>query len=290
MEDLPFKFIQNKITKKWVIAANTRGRRPKASKGLEPTCPFCPGRESNTPREVFRLDLENNRNPIQEGREVEIDDPNWDVRVVPNKFPFAPVHELIIHSPNHKNLIHEMNIHQVEKLVWVYRHRVAAHQGEGTVFLFNNTGNEAGASLPHPHTQLVVIPPKVKLNIDPLGEVENIVWETKHFNVFVPSYSTMPYEVWAAPKLPQERGRGFWEVGDKELFDFSHVLHQLTKAVAKKFSRSSPSNFFIYPGGNWYLRLIPRERIVGGFEFATGVYVNSTPIEDVISFYREELS
>lgn len=278
MEDLPFNFIQNKITKKWVIAASSRSRRPKLSKGVEPTCPFCPGREDNTPKEVYRLDPDSDRT-----------DANWDVRVVPNKFPFAPIHELIIHSPNHNLVLGEMSIHQIERLVFVYRHRIAAHQGEGTVLLFNNTGVEAGASLAHPHTQLVVVPAKVKLQVDPLGEVENVVTETKHFEVFVPSYSTMPYEVWVAPKLNREKGRGFWEVTDKELFDFADILHQLTRATLKKFGRMSPFNFYIYPGGNWYFRLIPRERVVGGFEFSTGVFVNSTPIDEVKAYYQKEL-
>ena len=276
--DLPFKFIQNKITKKWVISAATRSRRPKTAKGVEPTCPFCPGRENLVPGEVYRLDMDRDKK-----------DDNWEVRVVPNKFPFAPVHELIVHSPNHNLVLGEMSIHQIEKLVWVYRHRISAHQGEGTVLLFNNTGVEAGASLPHPHTQLVVIPPKVKLQVDPLGEIENVVYESKHFQVFVPTYSTMPYEVWVVPKLKREKGRGFWEAGDKELFDFAGIMQKLTRSTLKKFGRTSPFNFYFYPGGNWYFRLIPRERIIGGFEFSTGVFVNSTPIEEVIKFYQKEL-
>lgn len=276
--DLPFKFIQNKVTKKWVISSHSRSSRPK-SKGLEPTCPFCPGREANTPGEVYRLDQDQNQ-----------DDDRWEVRVVPNKFPFAPFHELIIHSPDHHHTLTEMSLHQYEKLVWVYRHRIQDHRGDGTPFIFNNTGIEAGASMVHAHTQLVVIPPEVKLQIDPLGEIENIVWESKHFMVFVPTASGMPYEVWVAPKDKNKRGRGFWEVEDKELFDFAFVIQRVIKAVFKKFGHQAPFNYYLYPGGDWYWRLIPRERILGGFEVATGVFVNSVPVEEAIEYYKKELT
>jgi UDPglucose--hexose-1-phosphate uridylyltransferase len=280
MEEFPFKFIQNVVAKKWVVAANSRSKRPNTSKGLEPTCPFCPGREDNLPKEVYRLDFDSDQK-----------DENWDIRVVPNKFPFAPVHELITHSPDYLKTVPDLSIHQVEKLVWVYRHRIQYYKnlGEGTPFIFNNTGEVAGASLPHQHSQLVVTPPKVKLSIDPLGKIENVVLETKHFDVFTPSYSGMPYEIWAAPKTRTERGRGFWEVTDGELFDLAHILQKVTRAITKKYGAGAPYNYYIYPGGDWYIRFIPRERVIGGFELATGVYVDSAPIEEVISFFQKEL-
>lgn len=275
--DLPYKFIQNKFTKKWVISSLGRSSRP-MSKGIEPTCPFCPGREANKPGESYRLDSDRDQN-----------DDRWEIRVVPNKFPFAPVHEIIIHSPDHHNTLAELNIHQIEKLIWVYRQRMQTYQGQGTTLVFNNTGQEAGASLFHPHSQFVVVPPKIKLGIDPLGEIENIVFESKHFQVFVPSYSGMPYEVWVAPKKRTERGRGFWEINDGEMFDFAFVFQKIIKAVFKKYGHQAPFNYYLYPGGDWYFRLIPRERILGGFEIATGVYVNSASIEEVIAFYHKEI-
>lgn len=279
--ELPFEFVQNPVTKKWVIRSLIRGSRPKSSKGLEPTCPFCPGRETMTPSEVYRL---------EPGKDTSEQDTKWEIRVVPNKFPFAPIHELIIHSPDHHKNLAELSLHQVEKLVWVYRQRVQTHRDDGNfAFIFNNTGVEAGSSLPHAHTQLVALPPQVKIQVDPLGEVNNIVWETKHFQVFCPKYSGMPFELWAAPKKRTERGRGFWEIEDGELFDFAFIVSKVAKAVHKKFGHQAPYNFYIYPGGDWYWRLVPRDRVLGGFEIATGVFVNSAPDEEVLSYYRKEL-
>ena len=54
-------------------------------------CPFCEGHERETPPEV---DVD-----AAEGREH--DTPGWKVRVVPNKYPAIPGHEVVIHGPEH---------------------------------------------------------------------------------------------------------------------------------------------------------------------------------------------
>ncbi|MBI2190211.1 MAG: hypothetical protein HYU49_01575 [Candidatus Levybacteria bacterium] len=59
-----FQFLQNPISKKWVILAPRRSKRPHAAeasrgepdvaKGAEPICPFCIGREKDE-QEVYRV-------------------------------------------------------------------------------------------------------------------------------------------------------------------------------------------------------------------------------------------
>src|SRR3990167_9547627 len=188
-----FKFVQNPLTKKWVIIAPRRAKRPDVAKGVEPVDPFCPGREHLEPHEVFR---------IGPGALFK---PTWEVRVVPNKFPFAPIHEVIIHSPDHHKNFDELTAEQVRKIIWVYRERFRIHRDKGNVYIFHNHGRAGGESLPHPHTQLAVLPEKIPVFAERLGEPDNLILRTKLFSLYAPSYSSWPFEVWV---VPDKRGRG----------------------------------------------------------------------------------
>jgi UDPglucose--hexose-1-phosphate uridylyltransferase len=80
------EFRRDPVTGRWVIVAPERSQRPMALDGAEPgrranfetgPCPFCSGRESATPNEVFAIREAGSR-PDASG---------WRLRVVPNMFP-----------------------------------------------------------------------------------------------------------------------------------------------------------------------------------------------------------
>ena len=148
-----YKFIENPFSKKWVIMAPRRAKRPNEASGVEPVCPFCPG---NKPDGVLYQ--------VGEGE-------NWKVLVIPNKFPFAPHHEIIIHSQDHHKGFDELPITQTKLILETYRQRYNFHKSEGQVYIFHNHGAMSGESLPHPHSQLVVVPKDIKLDIQPLEDV-----------------------------------------------------------------------------------------------------------------------
>ncbi len=264
-----FQFIQNPISKKWVISAPRRAKRPDVAKGSEPLCPFCPGRENDEP-EVFRIG-------------GEIGDANWQVRVIPNKFPFAPIHEVVIHSPDHHKNFDELPIRQVELIIKTYKNRFLEHKAKGQVYIFNNHGREAGESLPHPHTQIAVVPNEVTLDLPRLEEPQDGVLETERFMIFCPLTSQWPDETWVFPK---KRGRAFFESDDTEMEDFATVLQRLIQVFTTRHGHEFPYNFYIYPGGDWYLRLIPRVKIIGGFELGTGIFVNTQDPKETLAFLK----
>ena len=304
MED--FKFLQNPISKKWVILAPRRAKRPDIAKGAEPICPFCLGRETNE-KEVYRVGGQPN-------------DSNWKIRVIPNKYPFAPIHEVIIHSPDHHKNFDELPLHQVELIIKTYRQRFLTHQKKGQVFIFHNRGEGGGESLPHPHTQLAVIPSNIKMDIARLSTTASfdfgpqpISWPasprlggptntantessevgklehqstvlTSHFYLFCPKSSQWPDEVWIAPK---KRGRGFWEITDGEAADLAYTLSRLVQIFDLRHGNEFPFNFYIYPGGDWYLRIVPRLKVLGGFEIGTGIYINTQDPQETIMFIKE---
>src|ERR1035437_8860307 len=202
-----FKFIQNPVTKNWVISAPRRAKRPDEAKGAEPVCPFCVGREANE-KEVYRVG-------------GKLGDSDWQIRVLPNKFPFAPIHEVIIHSPDHHKSFDELPLSQSELILKTFRQRFQTHQDKGQVYIFHNHGEGGGESLPHPHTQLAVVPLEMKLEMPRLATPtemkaaakDQTFKETNHFVIFCPKTSQWPDEVWVAPK---ERGNLFGSIKDSQ--------------------------------------------------------------------------
>lgn len=159
----------------WVIFSPSRSRRPHSYSTPEPDpataehnhCPFCPGNENLTPPEIYA------ERP---------DGGDWQVRVIPNKFPALRIeeddrrimdgfgnqwmggcgaHEVIIESPRHSALLANQPLEQVERVLRTaqlrYNDLMRDHRFQ-TVIVFKNHGVAAGTSLEHPHWQLIATP------------------------------------------------------------------------------------------------------------------------------------
>ncbi len=163
------------IQKRWVIIASERGRRPDdfpRQPEYPPGgfCPFCEGNESKTPPEI--LALRNGSGPNQ---------PGWQVRVVPNKFPALRIegdldrkgfgihdrmngigaHEVIIETPKHELMFADMPLEQIGRVIWTYRERLVDLMRDRRfkyILVFKNHGAAAGASLSHSHSQIIATP------------------------------------------------------------------------------------------------------------------------------------
>jgi UDPglucose--hexose-1-phosphate uridylyltransferase len=293
-----FKILANPVTEETVIIAPRRAKRTNISEGKPATiCPFCVGNEAEE-HELYRVG----------GKKG---DSNWNIRVLNNKFPFASHHELIIHSPDHHKNIDELPFTQVELVLQTYRERFQAHAKKGQVYLFHNRGSEAGESLPHPHTQLTVFAWSVALDITPLDiniyqaaaqlqQKKGIfslikkkkktkdrsidVFSTEQFLITCPDTSEWPDEVWIVPKRP---GKMFGQTTDKELNDLAYVLSRVIQLLDIRHGYEFPFNFYIYPGKNWYLRLVPRLKSLGGFEIGTRVMINTQDPHETFVFILE---
>jgi len=166
------------ISGRWVVIASERGKRPSdfktpaVGKELNPKkCPFCEGNESMTPKEILSW-----RKP-----DSKPDAPGWEVRVMENKFPaLTPsgeverygtgildymrgigVHEVIVETPEHNANYSEMTEEHIDKILWAYKNRIIDIEKDNRfryVLVFKNYGKEAGASLAHPHSQLIATP------------------------------------------------------------------------------------------------------------------------------------
>ncbi len=279
---MDFKYLQNPLTRGWIVLAPRRAKRPDQAKGSLSYCPFCPGQEQSE-EEVYRVP-----NLASKGEALQ----GWQIRVLPNKFPFAPIHEIVIHSPDHHKNFEELPDSQVELILQTFRQRFRVHKDKGQVYIFHNHGEKAGESLSHPHTQIVVISNEVKLGMprlaigEELEEVarDQVVKETAFFQLFCPKTSQWPDEVWIHPK---GASCYFSEISDEEISDLAVTLKRLIQIFSLRHGNEFPYNFYIYSGRDWYLRLIPRDKSLGGFEIGTGIYINTQDPAETIDFIKK---
>ncbi|MBM3254430.1 MAG: DUF4931 domain-containing protein, partial [Candidatus Omnitrophica bacterium] len=165
------------IIGRWVIIATERAKRPHDFQAMhdtddEPDCPFCEGKENQTPPEIYTI---RNSNTGPNG-------PGWQVRVVPSISPVLRIegnldrrgkgmydmmngigaHEIIIETPRHVANIADLEEHQIANVLNVYINRIVDLQRDRRfkyTLLFKNYGFVAGASIiKHCRSQLIAMP------------------------------------------------------------------------------------------------------------------------------------
>ena len=105
-------------------------------------CPFCRGNEAETPPQLGSIDAPDGR---------------WIARAFANRFPAAQPpdgdHEVIVDTPEHAPAVTLAGIQ-----LWRERYaRALERYANAMPVLFKNAGASAGATIRHPHTQLLTI-------------------------------------------------------------------------------------------------------------------------------------
>ncbi|HRR96354.1 MAG TPA: DUF4931 domain-containing protein [Candidatus Ratteibacteria bacterium] len=331
---------------RWVVIATERKFRPsdfissEAETSKETFCPFCPGNEDKTPPEIFS---------IRHGS-TPANTTGWEVRVVPNKFPALRIegelnrrgvgmydimngigaHEVIIETPQHKNAnkenidIKDYSIKTMTNIIETYQSRCIDLKKDirfRYVLVFKNFGKEAGASLSHPHSQIIatpIVPKNIKEKLfgakwyfeykercvwcdiinQEIDSGKRVVEQNSAFIVIAPFASRFPFEL---SILPLRHSPDFESIDSKE----KELLAEIMVSTFKKISKglSNPSyNFMILtaparysrPGYwqtlekdyHWHIEIIPRIVKQGGFEWGTGFYINPTSPEEVTDFLK----
>ncbi len=333
---------QNLATKEWVIIATERAKRPeefakKKESLVTPTphdanCPFCEGNESKAPDEILGYRSEGTK----------AGEKGWQLRVIPNKFPalipsaVCPVcaqrsksgiylrmngvgkHEVIIENPDHSKTVGTMSVAEVEKVIRAYHDRYLVLDWDPAyklIIIFRNQGTLAGASLVHPHSQLVataIVPSHIRNRIyeaqryyDELGkcvfcdiienemdEKERIVLQNDKFIAFVPYAASVPYEIWILPKKHET------SFADLQPNDIAPLAQTLQSVLAKLYySLNNPDyNYCINtvphysssePYYHWHIQILPRLSTRAGFEIGSGININVALPEESAKFLRE---
>jgi UDPglucose--hexose-1-phosphate uridylyltransferase len=317
---------------RWVIIASERSLRPNefrtGGSKKAANCPFCPGNEGETPPSVYAIYGKDNKTARRQGRKS---DKNWRLRVVLNKYPAlvssGPAdssadgiydsmdgigsHEVIIETPRHDLRLEDLSVGEIADVFKTFILRAGEMKKDPRikyVMIFKNFGRNAGASLSHPHSQLIAMP---LAPIRVAQEIEGaaaymkksgtcvfcdilrqekrsgtrVVGENSDFLAITPYASRFSFETWILPKKHESHF---------ELMASGSVpgLAGIVKSVLTKL-RASMDNFSYNlivhsmpvqdaPASHyhWHIEIMPKLSQAAGFEWGTGFYINTVSPED----------
>jgi UDPglucose--hexose-1-phosphate uridylyltransferase len=323
---------QNMATKEWVIIATERAKRPEAfiqapkpppeeRPAWDARCPFCPGNEEH--------DLERLRLP-QDG--------DWRLRVVANRYPALQedgprerhydgvnrwisgvgYHEVVVESRLHNTCPALETLDEVQATLVAFQIRGLAFRSDPRieqVICFKNHGPTAGASLVHPHAQMLalpIVPYSIRARMeeqlrycddhgvcaicqmrrDEEQERTRIVLESNCFTAFVPYAAYSPFHIWI---VPRRHRASFLDAAPDEVADLAHVLRTSLRKIYFGLNdpdynyviRSSPERDRYAEHLHWYLAVVPRVAHTAGFELGSGMYINTALPEESARFLRE---
>jgi len=275
----PLDLRTNPLTGETVLIVPGRAGRPGAQARTSrvsdaATCPFCEGNEALTPPEVAAY-----------GRAAgaDRDSPGWLVRVVPNKYPAFPGHEVVVHGPDHLLSLADVSATVRETVVTAWRERRDVHLNAGAAYALVaiNEGPAAGASLDHTHSQVIPfadVPPVLARETAAFAdgcplcrEPEHVVDERDGLVTFCPDWSRTPYEIWIAPRRHAERAPLDVALGTALAGAVTRLRGLLGRDLAwNAYLHESPAGAPFH----WHVELVPRLSVAASVELGAGIWVN----------------
>ena len=320
----------------WVVIASGRAKRPEMfkkeerakEKTSEKECPFC--------------DFDNISNAkvsFENGDQVEKLTENWSAISIPNKFPaFVPgkglnkryenslyqamnavgYHEVII-TKDHKKSLGQLPVDKVREVLSLYRQRyldLKDKENVNYISIFHNHGAEAGASIAHPHSQIITTPlvdvdlnkaleksKKYKENKEEclycqmneweMKKRERIVYENDLFLVICPFASKAAFQTIISPKKHLSY---FEKINDLEL---DLLADALSKALSKIYKglNDPPYNFYLHcaPSDSnnhdyyhWHWTILPKTSVWAGFELGARMEISTIEPEKAAEYLRDQ--
>lgn len=262
---------------------------------------------------------------------------DWLVQVIPNKFPAfgrgvcavmfkegiyewgegVGFHEVII-TRDHLKAIPDMKDQEVAQVLRAYQDRYLALHNSGCVeyiSIFHNHGREAGASISHPHSQLIaipVIPPDIARSLKgsaayfkkekkcvhcailkhELKKKSRIIYENSSCVVLAPFASRSAFEMRVFPKNHEPQ---FELISEKERGEVANAL-RVSLAKLSRGLKNPDFNFFLhtaptrnlkkYGHYHWHFEIVPKTAIWAGFEIGTGIEISTIAPESAAEFLR----
>lgn len=324
------EFRKDPVSGDWIVIAPGRAERPLGlslgTKKRKPTpkknCPFEDLKKSGNWPPLLAY-------PSRE---------EWQVVLIPNKFPalrhknicgipltLGPYevmsgighHDLVVTRDHTKNFS-KLSPEQALRVLLMFQERYRDIKDDKClvyVSAFANWGARAGASLYHPHYQLLalpIVPPEVSHSLRgsheysrkhhrcahcdiiryELGRKKSIIAENKEAVAFAPFASRHPYKVRIFPK----RHHPYFEETDPKTLDGVRAILQLVLQKIQRKLSDPDYNFFIHTAPlkhqkqhahyHWHIEVIPKILHEGGFELGTGVDINVVPPEALAKILR----
>ena len=308
----------------WVVIATGRAKRLKAfkkkkkkEKGIpKKNCPFCNLKTQKSPVLVYPGTV-----VIPNKFPSFLPQPKWEKKIegglyeTMNAVGFC---ELVI-TKDHEKSLALLPLENVKEVVDCYHERYLKLKKlpfVNYISIFHNHGPEAGASQPHPHSQIITTP---LIDIDlrkalinsrnyfkknrkclycTMNEWEmkvkkRIVFENKDFLAICPFASKSAFEVIISPKkhLPY-----FEKITEEEKLSFAEALKACLNKIYKTLNNPS-YNFYLktspcdgkdYSFYHWHFTILPKTGIWAGFEIGTQMEISTIEPEKAAAYLRKQ--
>ena len=228
------------------------------------------------------------------------------------------IHEVIIESPQHVVDLRALSKEQIVDILSAYRARLSVlknHRRWRYLLIYKNHGERAGATIEHLHSQLVAMPFVPKEAQDEIngirryfnatrrciycdiiqsesGQGERLVFESDRFITVCPFASRFGYETWI---LPKNHAANFEQSSDADIIALAESLRAFTaklnllrdNAPFNLVLHSAPDDESIGQRYHWHLEILPQITRAAGFEWGTGVHMNSVAPEHAARLLRD---
>ncbi|MBU1177545.1 MAG: galactose-1-phosphate uridylyltransferase [Patescibacteria group bacterium] len=325
----PSELRMDLVSNDWVIIATGRSRRPesfsennkKKTINSKKNCPFC--NEENIKEKIAKRDKE---------------DGAWFVISIPNRYPALSAsdelkerkqgpnrimdgvgyHEVVITS-DHQRQMAQFTQKEMEMVVDLYQSRyldLINKKFIKYVSIFHNHGKKAGASVTHPHSQIMAIPiidPDLRGSLEgaetfyrsqgkcvycemiewEIKDKQRIVYENEKFIVLCPFASQVAFETRVYPKEHSPNFEKMTE-GDKILFSdalrkaLNKIYKGLNNPAYNFYIHTAPSNEESHDNYHWHLNILPRTSNWAGFELGAGIEISVIEPEKAAEFLRKQ--
>lgn len=324
------------VSKDWVVIATGRARRPetfaqekkeeKSAKDVQKEkekCPFCR--------------LENQAPPILEKNNG---NGKWGVLVIPNKFPAfsqgdyfnerkdGPYRIMdgvgfceVVVTKDHSRHMAEFSVKEIRDVLDVYHERYLDLMNEKNVnyiSIFHNHGREAGASVAHPHSQIIahsLIDPDLKRSLSGSSifwkknngkkcvhcvmldwdkkSGKRIIFENKKFRVVIPFTSRMAFET----RIYPIKHHAYFERIEDDEKDYLAEAFKVALSKLNKGLNNPAYNFFLHTapcdGNNydhyhWHWEILPKTSVWAGFELGTGIEISTIEPEKAAEYLKNQ--
>ena len=327
------------VSKDWVVIATGRSKRPemfKKEKRIKidipkKSCPFCNIKNQEKPVLIY-----SNGKKVSSKGEIP---KNWTTIVVPNKFPvFLPYQDLdkkiegnlyqtmnavgfceLVVTRNHQKSLALLSQSNVKEVIDTYQGRyldLKDNKLVNHISIFHNHGWEAGASQPHPHSQIITTP---LIDVDVQRALlsskryfkkdrrclycemnrwerrtkKRVVFENKDFLAICPFASKVAFEVIISPKRHLSH---FEMITEKEKWQLAEAFQAVLKKLYKALN-DPPYNFYLhtapcdgrdYPYYHWHWTIIPKTATWAGFEIGTRMEISTIDPEKAADYLRKQ--
>lgn len=269
------------------------------------SCPFCRGNEKE--KDVLKEEL--------------LEDGDWVAKCVANKFPILDTstkeifgdHEVIIETNRHNGSYYDMSIEEYKNTFRLFSSRyreLSKTEGIKYVSIFKNSMRNAGASLMHPHSQIIsfnMIPPEIEKELEvakrhiastnrnlyddiiasEISYGKRVIYNGKYLLAFVPYATRYNGEVRIISKTSDDIS----DWNEDYIEELSYIFKNLFSKLYI-YQGEIPFNLLLhtYPleceGRNIFrthIHIVPRKYNFGGFELSTNFFVCGTNPDELAS-------